>query len=179
MTEHPRIAFRDAAVLVPVFRGKDGTIRIVLVRRTEVGIHGGQIAFPGGKRAPGDESLLRTALRETHEEIGLDPGEVTVLAELPVVDTVTSGFRIRPFLASIRPPGEWQPQEREIAAIFEVKIDDLLVPAHQGEEEWKLPEWPAPRRIRFYHLGEHKLWGATYQILHPLVPRLVSGEWNV
>ena len=71
MTEQRRIA----AVLVPVFRDAAGLLRLVLIVRTDRGLHGGQLAAPGGKVDPGDESLLATALRETEEEIStLDPG---------------------------------------------------------------------------------------------------------
>lgn len=179
MKEREKSAFRDAAVLVPVFRGEDGRLRVVLVRRTEVGIHGGQIAFPGGKRDSNDESLVRTALRETREEIGLDPSRVNVLDELPVVETLVSGFRIQPFLGAIRPARPWKLEAREIADVFEVDIGDLLDPRHRGEEEWRLPGWAAPQLIHFYHVGGHKLWGATYRILSPLVPRLAAGDWDV
>lgn len=170
---------QDAAVLVPVFRARDGELRVVLVRRTETGIHGGQIAFPGGKRASDDEPLLQTALREANEEIGLETELVTVLGELTVVETSVSGFRIQPFLARIQPPARWRLQKREIAEIFEAKIGDLLEPASHGEEEWRLPGWPAPRKIRFYRVGGRKLWGATYRILHPLLPRLMAGDWDL
>ncbi|MBP2681467.1 MAG: hypothetical protein H6Q78_1330 [Candidatus Krumholzibacteriota bacterium] len=179
MTQPARNAAQDAAVLVPVFRGDDGDLKIVLVRRTEGGIHGGQIAFPGGKRSPDDRSLWETALRETEEEIGLERARVHALEELPVVDTLSTGFRIYPFLGRLQPPPRWRLEPREIAEVLEVKVTDFLEPDRQGEEEWSLPEWPGPRRIRFFRVGEHKLWGATYRILSPLIPRLVGGEWDV
>jgi 8-oxo-dGTP pyrophosphatase MutT (NUDIX family) len=180
MKEHGENTIQDAAVLVPVFRDPHGDLRVVVVLRTEGGIHGGQIAFPGGKRVPDDRSLLETALRETEEEIGVERGRVNVIEELPVVDTVTTGFRIQPFLAALRPPPpQWRPQTREIADVLELRIAELLDPRNQGEEEWRLPGWPSPRRIRFFHVGGHKLWGATYRILRPLVPRLASGAWDV
>lgn len=179
MNERGENTLQDAAVLVPVFRDGSGDLTIVVVRRTEWGIHGGQIAFPGGKRAPGDGSLLETALREAEEEIGIDRTLVNVLEELPVVDTITTGFRIQPFLAALRSPQEWRPETREIAEVLEVKVADLLDPGNQGEETWSLPGWSSPRRIRFFHLGEHKLWGASYRVLRPLLPRLASGDWGV
>jgi 8-oxo-dGTP pyrophosphatase MutT (NUDIX family) len=171
-------ALQEAAVLVPAFRGGDGDLRVVLVRRTDGGVHGGQIAFPGGKRDAEDASLLDTALRETHEEIGLDPAAVAVLEELPVVETITTGFRIHPFLARVAPPRAWRPESREIAEVIEMKVAVLLDPATQGEEERVFPEWPEPRLVRFFRVGEHKLWGATYRILRPLLSRLMSGEWE-
>ena len=70
-------------MLAPVFRDERGELRLVLIVRTDRGHHGGQLAFPGGRVDPRDESLVATALREAEEEIGLDPSLVAVVAELP------------------------------------------------------------------------------------------------
>src|SRR5262249_59516288 len=94
----------DAAVLVPVFRDPAGDVRVVLILRAEGGVHGGQIAFPGGRSDPGDASPLETALREAEEEIGLTRDRVHVLDTLPVFETMSTGFRVAPFLARIQPP---------------------------------------------------------------------------
>ena len=67
------LALVESAVLAPVYSRSAGSLRLVFIRRGPRGIHGGQIAFPGGRREPGDADLLATALREAHEEIGLDP----------------------------------------------------------------------------------------------------------
>lgn len=171
-------AIVEAASLVPIFKGGDGEPRVVLVRRTEWGIHGGQLAFPGGKRDAEDPTLLDTALREAWEEIGLPREAVAVLAALPSLETPT-GFRIQPYLARIvRPPG-WRRDEREVAEILEVTLRDLLIPEAQGEEMVTLPGWPGPRRFPFTRVGRHVLWGATYRTLHPLLPRLLAGEWEL
>ena len=171
----PRV---EAGVLVPLYRDADGRSRLVLVLRGPRGIHGSQIAFPGGRREPGDADLCATALREAHEEIGLDPGAVEVLCALPVVDTFTSGFRIAPFLGRLSgPPPAWRRQELEIADVLDVTLDDLARPDAHAEEEMSFPQWPEPRVVPFYRVGAHRLWGATYRILHPLLPRLLAGEW--
>ncbi len=170
---------QEAAVLVPLYRGGDGVLRLVLVRRSDEGIHGGEIAFPGGKRMPADQTPLDTAIRETREEIGINKEAIEVIEHLPVVETQTTGFRIFPFLARIVPPPEWIREEREIAEILEVPIDDLTHPDSHGEEMKSFPLWPKPQRIFFYRVDQYKLWGATYRILHPLLSRLVSGEWSV
>lgn len=169
----------EAAILIPVFRGNSGELRLVLVRRSEGGRHGGQLAFPGGKRDPEDTSLLATAVRETSEETGLSRDAVEILAHLPAVDTNTTGFRIFPFLARIVPPTQWRRDEREIAEIIEVTLGDLARPEAHGEEFKRLPAWPQPRPTPFYRVGAYQLWGATYRILHPLIPRLLAGEWDV
>ena len=165
----------EAAVLAPVYRDGGGHPRLVLVRRGPRGVHGGQLALPGGRREPADASLLETALREAEEEIGLDRRQVEVVAELPMVTTATTGFRIAPFLGRLlTPPAPWRRQELEIAEVLEVDIAELA--AAHGEEEMHFPSWPVPRMVPFYRVGEHKLWGATYRIVQPLLPRLLGGD---
>jgi 8-oxo-dGTP pyrophosphatase MutT (NUDIX family) len=169
----------DAAVLVPLYRDADGGLRIVLVRRTEGGAHGGQIALPGGKRAPEDESLVATALREAHEEIGLVPASVEVLVQLPSVVTMTTRFRIQPFLGRIVPQATWTLDEREIAEVMDVAVGDLARPDARGSSMERFPTWKESRRIEFFQLGPHRLWGATFRILEPIVPRLMEGDWDL
>ena len=169
----------DAAVLIPLYRGDDDETRLVLLKRTAWGIHGGQIAFPGGKHSPQDRTMADTALRETYEEIGLEPGRIEILDELPIMVTMTSGFRIYPFLARIDRPESWRPDAREVAEILEVRLSDLADPEAYGEEMWELPGWKKRVRIEFCRIGDYKLWGVTYRILSPLLPRLVDGEWPI
>ena len=170
----------DAAVLAPVYRDPQGDIRLVFIRRSPGGVHGGQIAFPGGRREPEDATLLDTALREADEEIGLPANQVQVLAELPVIGTMATGFRIAPYLGRLAgAPPTWRRQETEIDEILEVRLDDLLAPEAHAIEEWQLPGWPGPRPIPFYRLGPYKLWGATYRIVELLLPRLVAQEWDI
>jgi len=167
-------------VLAPVYRDAAGAVRLVLVRRGPRGVHGGQIALPGGRREPEDPDLLATALREAEEEIGLERAAVEVLAALPVVETATTGFRIAPFLGRLSgPPPSWRRQESEIAEVLEVALGDLARPETHREEPMQLAGWPEPRLIPCYRIGEHRLWGATYRIVHPLLPRLLAGEWSV
>jgi 8-oxo-dGTP pyrophosphatase MutT (NUDIX family) len=169
----------QAAALVPVYRRADGAVGLVLIRRSAGGAHGGQLAFPGGKREPQDRSMLDTALREAWEETGISREAAEILAALPAVDTSTTEFRIFPFLARITPPRRWQPNHREVAEIIEIKLSDLARPEAHGEDFLQMPAWPQPRRMPFYRIGPYPLWGATYRILHPLLPRLLSEEWNI
>ena len=156
----------------------DGELVVVLVRRAPGGAHGGQLALPGGQRDTGDVDLAATALREAEEEIGLAGDRVELLTALPVVETQTTGFRIAPFLARLPTPlTPWRPQEREIAEVVELRVADLARPEVKAEEVRDFPTWPAPRRIRLWQVGRHEVWGVTYRILEPLVPRLLGGEW--
>lgn len=167
-----------AAVLVPIYQDTNGELTIVLVRRSDIGVHGGQIAFPGGKHEPSDATLLDTALRESEEEIGLNPATVEILEHLPTVDTHVSGFRIYPYLARIKRPSAWQCDEMEIAEVLEVPVHELSKPEAHDEEVMDQPEWPKPRTLPFYRIGRYKLWGASYKILRPILPRFASGEWQ-
>jgi 8-oxo-dGTP pyrophosphatase MutT (NUDIX family) len=170
---------REAAVLVPVYRARDGELVVVLVRRGEGGVHGGQLALPGGQRDPGDADLEATALREAEEELGLAGDRVELLAALPVVETQTTGFRVAPFLARLPTPPPWRRQEREIAEVVELRVADLARPEVRAQEVRGFPSWPAPRRIQLWRVDRHEVWGVTYRILEPLVPRLLAGEWSL
>lgn len=169
----------DSAVLVPVYRGADGGLRIVLIRRSESGAHGGHLAFPGGKCDPGDRSPLDTALREAWEEIGLAADDVQVLAELPAAETLTSGFRVFPFLGRVIRPVAWRPDPREVSEVVDLGVADLARAEAHAEELMHYPAWREPRLTPFFRAGGLKVWGVTYRILHPLLPRLLAGEWTV
>jgi len=169
---------QDAAVLVPVFR-RDDQIMMLIVRRTDFGVHGGQLAFPGGKPHDGDANMLDTALREAREEVGIEESSVDVLAELPVIDTHSTGYRIFPFLGVIQPADPWWFDTREVAEVIEVAAEDLARPEAYGESDETFPQYPEPIRISYYRVGPHRLWGASYRIVTPLLPRLLAGEWGV
>src|SRR5215472_4605930 len=128
----------DSAVLAPIYRDPQDRLRLVFIRRSPHGIHGGQIAFPGGRREPEDADLLATALREAEEEVGLDPATVKVLTALPVIETMATGFRVTPFLGKLQgPPLTWRRQETEIDEILDVPIEDLARPESHDVEYWR------------------------------------------
>lgn len=169
----------DAAILIPVYRSKDGELHIVMILRNPGGIHGGQVAFPGGKHDPEDETMLDTALREAREELGLIVDPSDVLAELPMTQTRTTGYRVFPYLARITVPERWQIAEREIAEILDVTLNDLTRPGAHDKMIDRFPTWQKAEQVSFYRVGSHRLWGLSYRILHSVIPRLVSGEWNL
>jgi 8-oxo-dGTP pyrophosphatase MutT (NUDIX family) len=169
----------DAAILIPVYRSEDGELHIVMILRNPGGVHGGQIAFPGGKHDPGDETMLDTALREVREELGLDVLREDVLTELPMEQTRTTGYRVFPYLARIAVPERWRIAEREIAEIIDVKLRDLTRPGAHDQMIERFPTWTKAEQVSYYQIGAHRLWGLSYRILQPVIPRLVAGEWGV
>ena len=169
----------NAAVIVPIFRSFDGSLKVVLIRRSEGGVHGGQLAFPGGKQNASDESLYSTAIRETEEEIGIAPEGITILAELEAVETVSTGFRIYPFLARIVPPGKWVADPREVSEVMEVDLKQLSLPENLGKSIAECPDLMSSRHISYYKIGRDMLWGASYRIFSPLLPQLLNGLWEI
>lgn len=168
---------RRAAVLVPFVRDAAGTWRLVVVRRASVGIHGGQLAFPGGSCDVADASSLATALRESDEEIGLPADAVRVLAELPEVDTRVSHYVIAPHLAIVTRRVPWRCDPREIEEVLEPALDELLAPGARAFADDLLPAHWASLALPYYAVGPHRLWGASERILHPLLERVRAGEW--
>ncbi|MDN2579405.1 CoA pyrophosphatase [Aquibium sp. ELW1220] len=162
---------RDAAVLVPVVdRGLDATL--LLTKRTEkLRSHSGQIAFPGGRIDPEDETPVHAALREAEEEIGLDASFIDVVGRMP--DYVTgSGYRIAPVLAVVRPGFLLTINADEVDDAFEVPLSFLMDPVNHRRES---RVWQDQERF-FYTMphGERYIWGVTAGIIRTLWERLYA-----
>ena len=176
----PADELQVAAVLVPVFRDEAGELRLLLVARfDDGGLHGGQLGLPGGRPEPGDADLRATALREAQEEIGLEPESVTLLAELPPVDTRATGWRVHPLLGLIPHRPSWRLQEREIVGVLTPTLSELADPDARGMLPFTSLRHPDPLLVEGIDLDGHVLWGMTLRILDQLVPRLLAGEWQI
>lgn len=155
----------DASVLVPVVMRERPTV-ILTERTTHLSTHSGQVAFPGGKRDDTDTDEAHTALREAHEEIGLDARLVEVIGQLPTYRTGTQ-FIITPVVALVSPDHRLTLNEYEVADAFEVPLEFLMNPAHHHRHAF---EWAGVRREWFsmpYMDGttERFVWGATAGML--------------
>lgn len=155
---------RPAAVLVPLYEHA-GEWWVLLTRRTDkVDSHKGQVAFPGGRVDPEDASLVHTALREAHEEIGLRPGDATVIGRLDELITVTQ-YRVTPIVARIPYPYDFVPSADEIDAIFGAPLRWLADPANL-ETRYREPLVSGPKiPVYYWHYGEYTIWGATARML--------------
>jgi 8-oxo-dGTP pyrophosphatase MutT (NUDIX family) len=170
---------RASAVVVPVYRDDRGELRVVLVVRGSLGVHGDQLGLPGGKPEPADRSLLETALRETEEEIGLASQDVDVIAALDPVDTRTTGWRVYPFLARVPAGARFTPRPGEIAGVLTPLASTLVDPARRRTELFSFPSWPQPQRSECVDVDGHLLWGLTLRLLDTVLPRLLAGGWQV
>lgn len=172
-------ALRIAAVLAPVFRDTQGELRLLLVVRGDHGVHGGQLGLPGGKPEEHDIDLLATALREAHEEVGLDPSAVEVLGALDPLDTHATGFRVHAFVGLV--PGEtaWHPREGEIVGVLTPAVATLADPESRRTLPFTSRQFPDGLLVEGIDVDGHVLWGMTLRLLDDLVPRLLAGEWKV
>lgn len=172
-------ARRESAVLIPVHRDEDDELRLVLVVRGARGIHGGQLALPGGKIEPGDASPLAAALREASEEIGLEPSGVDVLAAFDPVDTRTTGFRVHPFLGRVTSVDGLTARAGEIAGLAVPPVDVFADPNRRQRGMLEFPTWPQPRLTEYVDIGAGPVWGLTLRVLDAVVPRVLAGEWDL
>jgi 8-oxo-dGTP pyrophosphatase MutT (NUDIX family) len=163
---HGRI---DAAVLVPLYRHGADLHAVFTRRRDDLRRHPGEISFPGGRQDFDEEDLRDTALREAEEEIGLARTAVELVGALPPTPTFVTNYRIHPFVGVIEPGMEWTLSAREVAAVMELSLPDLVA----GYGKRRLVRRGVPIRTDTYVVGDHMIWGATARILGDLLQRLV------
>ncbi|MEO0617652.1 MAG: CoA pyrophosphatase [Pseudomonadota bacterium] len=156
---------RPAAVLVPVIPRNGALYVILTLRAAHLPTHAGQIAFPGGKMEPDDADPEHTALREAHEEIGLEPANVTTLGCLDSYQTGT-GFRILPVVATVSPGVSLTSDPAEVDDAFEVPLAFLM---DAGNHRRHAREWKGVLRHYYAIPWENRyIWGATAGILRNL-----------
>lgn len=162
-SKNPKIA----AVMM-LFYPKNGTTHIVLiVRNSYDGVHSAQIAFPGGKFEPDDETFEITALRETFEEIGIHPDRIEILRQFTHLYIPPSDFLVYPFLGICREDILFIPDSSEVAAIIELPLSVFL-----GEEVVVSvtisTSYASDIMVPAFKIGEHIVWGATAMMLSEL-----------
>jgi 8-oxo-dGTP pyrophosphatase MutT (NUDIX family) len=157
---------RRAGVLVLLYPSGD-EFCLVLTRRTEsLENHRGQISFPGGGLRAG-ESARDAALREAQEELGVTRAGLDLLGDLSPIYIPASDFCVYPLVALANERPDFVPNPHEVAEIIEAPLSHLLDPATRCEESWSWQD--TYRRVPFYAIGEHKVWGATAMILCELL----------
>ena len=157
-----------AAVLVAIVDRPDPGV-ILTLRPETMRKHPGQVSFPGGRIDPGDDGPIAAALREAHEEIGLDPGQVEIIGLADRYVTVT-GFEVTPVLGIVPPGLDLVPHPGEVTAIFEAPLHYVLDPAHQLV---RTGTWRGAERT-YYEIDYEgrRIWGATAAMIVNLSRRL-------
>ena len=158
----------EAAVLVPLLgSGADPEI-VFTVRRHDLRRHAGEISFPGGRREGPEEELLDTALRESHEEIGLEPGDVELLGALPPIGTFVTNYKVHPFVGLIPEASRLDPNPTEVAEVLRFRPSAL----RRAFAMRRLVRMGLPIRTPTYELEDQLIWGATARILGELLARM-------
>lgn len=160
-----------SAVLAPVYDDRDEAVLILTRRAWHLRSHTGEVSFPGGRFEAHDPDLRATALRETHEEIGLAPSLVDVVGRLPQLTTVSSPAAIVPYVGVLDRQPTLQPDPGEVDAVLHVPISELLDPGIYREEIWTRDG--VEFEVTFFELEGDTLWGATARMLRSLFDRLV------
>jgi 8-oxo-dGTP pyrophosphatase MutT (NUDIX family) len=166
------ITLMQAAVLMLIIRVQDEW-HLLLTRRTNaVRDHKGQVSFPGGARELSDSSIEMTALRETKEEIGLNPLNIRLITKFPSVSTI-SNYCITPCIGTTFWPQEIFPEEMEVDRVFTIPLHWLM-----EEENWEFRTFLIPGTLEERHTVIYKpydgeiLWGISAQITHMFLNKI-------
>ncbi|MGD1892978.1 MAG: NUDIX hydrolase [Cyclobacteriaceae bacterium] len=155
---------RQAGVLLLLYPGEQSHLYFPLIKRpTYNGAHSGQIAFPGGKIEPQDQSIVDTALRETQEEIGVEVGHSQVLGQLSNLYIPVSRFVVSPVVAFTNEKPQYQCDPVEVADTLDVAAHDFLNTDKQAKQEIKVGEFTLEAPT--YVIQDQIIWGATAMML--------------
>jgi 8-oxo-dGTP pyrophosphatase MutT (NUDIX family) len=171
----PELSARAAAVLVPLYAAQGQPYLLFTRRSKNLAKHKGEISFPGGSRDPSDSTLATTALREAHEEIGVDPIGVEILGALSPVFVSVSNFLITPQVGWL---GEDLPplvvNQAEVAELIQAPLAALANPSIYHTEVWR--RFGAAHTVHFFEYGAYLIWGATARVLFSLLSLLPSAD---
>lgn len=162
---------KASAVLIALWEDEQGAEVLLTKRSWEMRNHKGEISFPGGRLDPG-ETPVDAAIREAHEEVGLDPSLVEVVGELDHISTVVSKSFIVPIVAKLDTRPDVAAMTGEVQRVLHVPLHELYRPDTYRQEIWWRPpvEWP----IHFFELDDETIWGATGRMLVQLLSLCVG-----
>ncbi len=164
---------RQSSVLILLFP-YNNSWGIVLIERTQVGIHAGQMSLPGGKQDSDDKTELDTALREADEEVGVNRDTIKNLGSLSKLYVPNSNFWISPFIAWVDYAPSWQANPKEVKSIVAVALPELFDDKHKKTKIFfshgKQIEAP------YYDVNGHMVWGATAMIISEFEVLVKSSE---
>ena len=168
---------RKAAVLMLIYPKQNKSHLALIVRNTYPGVHSAQIGFPGGKVELEDDSLIHTALRETHEEIGIHPDKIEIIKTFTEVFIPPSNFVVAPFLGISYSELEFIEQEEEVSGIIELSLLDFL---NEKTIVNKIMNTSYGNNIEVptFKINEHFVWGATAMMMSELKEVLKSSFKN-
>lgn len=159
MREQLKGTLTPAGVLVPIMQ-RDAELTVLLTQRSaELKHHAGQVSFPGGRMEEQDETIEATALRETEEEVGIEPQHISVLGYLTTMPTIT-GYAVTPVVGMVSNEAVLRTDPTEVEYTFEVPLPYLMDSANDVHTQWRAKGQKSVPMIEI-HWQEERIWGAT------------------
>jgi len=155
-----------SSVLILIYPDKDILKTVFILRQTYDGVHSGQVSFPGGRKEDSDDSLIDTALRESNEEVNIDPEKVQVLGVLSEMYIPPSNYLVLPVVGYQDSPPDFIPEKSEVAEIIETNLSFLF--DQNLVKETLLDVRGYKIQAPYYDVDGHIVWGATAMILSEL-----------
>ena len=158
---------KKSAILILFYSSGNEVFTILIQRPDYGGVHGGQISFPGGKKEKEDRDIVDTALRETHEEIGIETDHIEILGLLTDLYIFPSNHLVYPVLGCTTSPLSFRPDEREVSRILEIPLSALFDEINLKQSEM-LEVRGMPFEAPGFRIGTSYIWGATAMIINEL-----------
>jgi 8-oxo-dGTP pyrophosphatase MutT (NUDIX family) len=170
----PRPDSKEAAVMILLYQ-VENIIHTAFIQRPEYdGVHGGQISFPGGKRENSDRDLIFTAIRETSEEVGVDPNGIRIISTLTPLYIPVSDIIVTPVVGWLEKQPEFHHQEEEVVFIIEADIRTLINPSTIKIKPFEIRGEMID--IKYFAYKNFVIWGATAMILNELFTIIRNGK---
>jgi len=163
---------RHGAVLALLYPKNNEPHVALMLRNTYKGTHSGQVSFPGGKRELRDKDLIETALREAHEEMNIQPEQVTVMGALSKVYIPPSRFLVSPFIGYSQSRPDFIPDPLEVAEIIEAPLRLILKESSIKEKPIYVQVTNSELDVKYFDILGHTVWGATAMMLKELAEML-------
>jgi 8-oxo-dGTP pyrophosphatase MutT (NUDIX family) len=156
---------KKAGVLALFYPNKTRSTNLLLILRKKYnGVHSNQIGFPGGKLEKEDLNIMHTALRETHEEVGVSPNQVSIIKSLSEVYIPPSNFEVQPFIGLYENPKPFILQESEVESIVEVPLVDFMDDRKVFTQKLST-SYAKNIDVPAFKLKGYVVWGATAMML--------------
>jgi 8-oxo-dGTP pyrophosphatase MutT (NUDIX family) len=158
---------RQGGVLILFYPHADQIYFPLILRPTYSGVHSGQVGLPGGGHEEIDTGMADTALRETYEEVGVHPSQITLLGRLTPLYVYASDYLVHPYVGWTNYSPEFRPDPYEVAKLIQAPLAKFLVPDTLQEETWNLRGRDI--LVPFFDIQDQLIWGATAMILSELL----------
>ena len=167
---------KKSAVMILLFHENE-KLKVVFIRRSfYVGIHAGQMAFPGGRFEESDVTVEETAFREIEEEIGIKRENIELLGRISDIYVPPSNFLISVFVGYLHEKPPYKPDEREVAEIIEIDFDEFLQTDNIGIKSFHVPSANHAVEAPYYRTSRCDIWGASAMVMSELIDLLTSKE---